>query len=56
MSLNRIIAPKEVGFSLEEIARILQEKPTNDQLRGMVAVPLMASTIVTDNFYRKVEG
>jgi DNA-binding transcriptional MerR regulator len=36
MSLNRILALKEVGFSLEEIARILQDQLTNDQLRGML--------------------
>ena len=29
-SLNRILALKEVGFSLEEIARILQDQPTNE--------------------------
>lgn len=36
MPLNRILALKEVGFSLEEIARILQEQLTTDQLRGML--------------------
>ena len=36
ISLNRNIALKEIGFSLEEIARILQDKLTNDQLRGML--------------------
>jgi DNA-binding transcriptional MerR regulator len=36
MSLHRILALKEVGFSLEEIARILQEKLTNEELRGML--------------------
>src|SRR5215207_729824 len=41
MSLNRILALKEVGFSLEEIARILQEKLTNDELRGMLKAQLM---------------
>lgn len=41
MSLNRILALKEVGFSLEEIARILQDKPTNDQLRGMLKAQLV---------------
>jgi DNA-binding transcriptional MerR regulator len=41
MSLNRIIALKEVGFSLDEIARILQEKLTNDQLRGMLKAQLV---------------
>ena len=39
-SLNRILELKEVGFSLEEIARILQEKPNNDELRGMLKAQL----------------
>jgi DNA-binding transcriptional MerR regulator len=41
MELNRIIALKEVGFSLEEIARILQENLTRDQLRGMLKAQLI---------------
>jgi DNA-binding transcriptional MerR regulator len=43
MSLHRILALKEVGFSLEEIARILHpsEKLTNDQLRGMLKAQLV---------------
>jgi DNA-binding transcriptional MerR regulator len=41
MLLNRIIALKEVGFSLEEIARILQDKLTSDQLRGMLKAQLI---------------
>jgi DNA-binding transcriptional MerR regulator len=41
MSLNRILALKEIGFSLEEIARILQEKLTSDQLRGMLKAQLV---------------
>ena len=40
-SLHRILALKEVGFSLEEIARILQEDLTNDQLRGMLRAQLV---------------
>src|ERR671911_3226667 len=40
-SLNRILALKEVGFSLEEIARILQEKLTNEELRGMLKAQLL---------------
>ena len=36
LRLNRILALKDLGFSLEEIARILQDKLTNDQLRGML--------------------
>ena len=39
--LNRILALKEVGFSLEEIARILQEKLTNEELRGMLKAQLV---------------
>lgn len=41
MSLNRILALKEVGFSLEEIARILQDKLTSDQLRRMLKAQLV---------------
>ena len=41
MSLHRISALKEVGFSLEEIARILQDKLTSDQLRGMLKAQLV---------------
>src|SRR5262245_31841495 len=41
MSLNRIFALKEVGFSLEEIARILQGELTSDQLRGMLKAQLV---------------
>jgi len=36
LSLNRILALKEIGFSLEEIARIFQENLTTEQLRGML--------------------
>jgi DNA-binding transcriptional MerR regulator len=38
--LHRILALKEIGLSLEEIARILQEKLTNDQLREMLKAQL----------------
>ena len=41
VSLNRILALKEIGFSLEEIARILQDKPTNEELRGMLKAQLV---------------
>jgi DNA-binding transcriptional MerR regulator/effector-binding domain-containing protein len=41
VSLNHILALKDVGFSLEEIARILQEKPTIDELRGMLKAQLI---------------
>ena len=40
MELHRILALKEVGFSLEEIARILKENLSNDQLRGMLKAQL----------------
>ena len=42
-SLHRILALKEVGFSLEEIARILHpaEKLSNAELRGMLKAQLM---------------
>jgi DNA-binding transcriptional MerR regulator len=42
-SLNRILALKEVGFSLEEIARVLHpsEKLTTEELRGMLKAQLL---------------
>src|SRR5512145_2409998 len=40
-SLNQIIALKEVGFSLEEIARILRDNLTTDELRGMLKAQLV---------------
>lgn len=40
LSLNRILALKEIGFSLEEIARILRGQPTGDELRGMLKAQL----------------
>lgn len=39
--LNRIIALKEVGFSLEEVARILRDNPNPDELRGMLKAQLV---------------
>jgi DNA-binding transcriptional MerR regulator len=41
LSLNQILALKEIGFSLEEIARILQQELTSDQLRGMLKAQLI---------------
>ncbi len=38
--LNRILTLKELGFSLEEIARILQGGLTDEQLRGMLKMQL----------------
>ena len=40
-SLNRIMALKEIGFSLEEIARILYDKLSSDELRGMLKAQLI---------------
>jgi DNA-binding transcriptional MerR regulator len=41
--LNRILALKDLGFSLEEIARIFQDELTNDQLRGMLKMQLVSA-------------
>lgn len=41
--LNRIIALKEVGFSLEEIARILRDNPSTEELRGMLKAQLASA-------------
>jgi len=35
-ALNRIIALKELGLSLEQVARFMHENPTQDELRGML--------------------
>ncbi len=40
-TLTRILALKESGFSLDEIARILQEKLSNDEIRGMLKTQLV---------------
>jgi DNA-binding transcriptional MerR regulator len=40
-SLNRILALKEIGFSLEEIARILRDQPTHEELRRMLKAQLV---------------
>lgn len=42
-ALNRILALKELGFSLEEIARILQDNLSDDELRGMLKMQLVAT-------------
>ena len=36
--LNRILALKDLGFSLEQIGRLLDEKITTDQMRGMLTL------------------
>lgn len=41
-ALNHILALKDVGLSLNEIARILQENLTTDELRGMLKAQLAA--------------
>ena len=38
--LNQIVALKDVGFSLDEIAHILRDTLTEDQLRGMLRAQL----------------
>jgi DNA-binding transcriptional MerR regulator len=39
--LNRILALKELGFSLEEVGHILQDEYTDEQLRGMLKMQLV---------------
>lgn len=41
--LNQILALKELGFSLEEIARILRENLTTEELRGMLKAQLVSA-------------
>ncbi|MFE5857279.1 MerR family transcriptional regulator [Streptomyces sp. NPDC056500] len=36
--LNRIIALKDLGFTLDQVGRILQEKVSTDELRGMLVL------------------
>ena len=36
--LNRILALKDLGFSLEQIGRLLDENITSDQMRGMLTL------------------
>ena len=40
-ALNRILVLKESGFSLDEIARIVQDKLTNEEIRGMLKAQLL---------------
>lgn len=42
--LNRILALKELGFALDEIAHIIQDELTTDELRGMLKLQLAAAT------------
>ena len=46
--LNRIRALKEVGLSLAEIARILQDELTVEELRGMLKARLVATESVIE--------
>ncbi len=41
--LNRILALKELGLALDEIARIIQDDLTTDELRGMLKLQLAAA-------------
>ncbi len=54
-ALNRIVALKDIGFSLEEIARILRENLTTDELRGMLKAQLVLAdrTIETAQLRRE---
>jgi DNA-binding transcriptional MerR regulator len=36
--LHRILALKDLGLSLEQVAQVLQDNPTAEQLRGMLAL------------------
>lgn len=42
-ALNRILALKELGFSLEQIGRILRDNLSDDELRGMLKLQLAAA-------------
>lgn len=47
--LHQILALKELGFSLEEIAHILREPLTTDQLRGMLKMQLATTERELEN-------
>lgn len=49
VQLNRILSLKELGFSLEEIRRILQDGLTGDQLRGMFMLQQAIASWIEDN-------
>lgn len=34
--LNRILAPKDLGLTLEQVARMLDDKVSTDEIRGML--------------------
>lgn len=36
--LNRIVALKDLGFTLEQVRRILEDRPGTEELRGMLAL------------------
>lgn len=48
-ALNQIVALKEVGFSLDEIARILRDNLTEEQLRGMLKAQLAVTETTIAN-------
>src|SRR6185295_2709055 len=50
--LNRLLALKDLGFSLEQIARVLNEGVTPEQLRGM----LMLKRAEAEDQLREDEG
>ncbi|KAA3662376.1 MAG: MerR family transcriptional regulator, partial [Chloroflexi bacterium] len=54
-TLNQIIALKEVGLSLEEIARILRENLTADELRGMLKAQLVVTESTIEAAQRRRE-
>jgi DNA-binding transcriptional MerR regulator len=54
-SLNSILALKEVGFSLEEIVRILQRQPTSEELRGMLKAQLARAENEIQNAHERRE-
>lgn len=50
--LNRIVALKDLGFSLEQVQRLLGDGPTLDQLRGM----LMLKQAEVEQQFAAVQG
>ena len=54
--LNKILALKEVGLSLEEIARILEDNLTVDEVRGMLKAQLAMTESALEQAQRRQQN
>jgi DNA-binding transcriptional MerR regulator len=53
--LHRILALKDLGLSLEEIARLLRDEPTTEQLMGMLRLKEAELKERVDEEFRRLE-